>query len=139
MTLVVILFSIMKKPRPQKLSPGEMEMMNLLWQHGPLSIAEAHQMMASSRVIGYTTVQTRLNRLAEKGIVTRSDDRPATYAAAISPGAVSAGHLDQLVEHVAQGSVVPLVAHLLSDRKLSAGEIAELKRFIREAEKSSAG
>lgn len=123
--------------RPIKLSPGEMEIMKLLWQQGPLSIAETHEAMASIRPTGYTTVQTRLNRLAKKGLVERSADRPAKYGAAVSPDSVSAGHLDQLVENVAQGSVVPLVAQLLSNRKLSADEIAELKRFIDDAEEKS--
>ena len=116
----------------RKLSEGEMEIMNLLWQRGPLSLAEAHA--AFERPIGYTTIQTRLNRLAEKGIVTKSSERPARYVAAITPDMVSASHLEQLVENVAQGSVVPLVAQLLTDREFSKEEIAELKRFIAEAE-----
>ena len=124
--------------RPIKLSAGEMEIMKLLWQEGPLTISETHEAMVSIRPTGYTTVQTRLNRLAKKGLVERSPDRPAKYGAAVSPDAVSAGHLDQLVENVAQGSVVPLVAQLLSNRKLSAEEIAELKQFIEDAEKKSA-
>ncbi len=109
-----------------------MEVMNLLWQRGPLSIAETHA--AFDRPIGYTTVQTRLNRLAGKGIITKTADRPTRYEAAISPDEVSAGHLDQLIENVAQGSVVPLVAHLLSNRKFTKEEISELKKFIASAE-----
>ena len=123
--------------RPIKLSAGEMEIMKLLWQIGPLTISETHESMERSRPIGYTTIQTRLNRLAKKGLVERSADRPAKYLAAVSPDSVSAGHLDQLVENVAQGSVVPLVAQLLSNRKLSTEEITELKRFIEDAEKKS--
>jgi len=124
--------------KPTKLSPGEMEIMKLLWQQGALGIAEAHEAMESERPIGYTTVQTRLNRLAEKGLIKRSTERPAKYSAAISPDSVSAGHLEQLIENVAQGSVVPLVAQLLSNRKISTDEIAELKRFIQDAEKKLA-
>ena len=115
-----------------------MEIMKLLWQRGPLNIAETHESMESDRPIGYTTVQTRLNRLAEKELVERSNDRPAKYSAAISPDSVSAGHLEQLIENVAQGSVVPLVAQLLNNRNISSEEIAELKRFIEDAEKKLA-
>ena len=118
-----------------KLSTGEMEILNLLWEQGPLTINEAHQAM--DRPIGYTTIQTRLNRLAEKGFVAKSAERPTKYEAAISRDTVGASHLDQLVERVASGSVVPLVAQLLSNRKLSHDEIAELKKFIAEAETSA--
>ena len=122
-----------KKTKPLHLSRGEMEIMNLLWEMGALTIAETHA--AFDRPIGYTTIQTRLNRLADKGIVQKSGDRPNRYAAAVSPDSVSAGHLEHLIEHVARGSVVPLVAQLLANRKLSKAEIAELKKFIAEAEK----
>jgi BlaI family transcriptional regulator, penicillinase repressor len=125
---------IMKK-RSVKLSPGEMEILSMLWSKGEVSLAEAHE--AIGRPIGYTTMQTRLNRLAEKGIVKRSDSRPAKYAAAISAESVSANQLDVLVQRVSGGNVVPLVAHLVGDRDLTTQEISELKRIIEEAEKRS--
>ena len=118
---------------PVKLSPGEMELMSELWQHGPLSIAEAHQSLG--RPIGYTTVQTRLNRLAAKGLVRKSTDRPARYAAAVTANSIGARHLDDLVERVAGGKVVPLVAHLIQQRALTPGELEQLKEIVSSAEK----
>ncbi|OGV70220.1 MAG: hypothetical protein A3K19_16580 [Lentisphaerae bacterium RIFOXYB12_FULL_65_16] len=116
-----------------QLSTGEMEFMDLLWTRGPLSLCEAHE--SFGRDIGYTTVQTRLNRLVDKGLVTRTDDRPAKYVAAVAPAAVSAGHLAVLVQRVAGGSIVPLVAQLVASRPLPPDEIAELKKLIADAEK----
>src|ERR1700685_3872191 len=103
--------------RPARLSAGEMEILEMLWRLGPVALSEAHAGLG--RAIGYTTVQTRLNRLVDKRLVTRSADRPAKYAAAVLPTQVSAGHLDLLLERVSVGSVVPLVAHLVRDRQLS--------------------
>ena len=119
-----------KTPR---LSAGEMEILQMLWREGSVSLSAAQA--ALGREIGYTTMQTRLNRLVEKGVVTRTAERPAQYAAAVKPEDVSARHLDLLMERVSEGSVVPLVAHLVRDRALSAGEIAELKLLIAEAER----
>ena len=119
----------------EKLSPGEMELMGELWQQGPLTIAEVHQSLG--RPIGYTTVQTRLNRLVEKGLVSRSSGRPARYAAAVTADRIGAHHLDDLVERVAGGKVVPLVAHLIRQRALSPQELDELKAIVRSAEKQS--
>ena len=121
-----------QKAKKVELTPGEMEILGLLWDHGALTIAETHK--AFPRKIGYTTIQTRLNRLVEKGLVQRSADRPASYAAAITRDDISAGHLDTLLERVVGGNVVPLVAYLVQDRKLSADEIDQLKQLIREAE-----
>ena len=105
----------------------------MLWEHGSLTLAEAHEEVG--RPIGYTTVQTRLNRLAEKGLVMRSADRPAKYSAAISRSDVSANHLELLLDRVTQGNIVPLVAHLVDDRSLTRQELGELKRIIGDAER----
>ncbi|HUG91192.1 MAG TPA: BlaI/MecI/CopY family transcriptional regulator [Planctomycetaceae bacterium] len=126
-----------KRRVSRRLSAGEIEILEMLWRRQPVSIAEAHQ--ALGRKIGYTTVQTRLNRLTAKGLVRRSDERPARYSAAIAPEDVSRSDLDVLVERVNAGRVVPLVAHLVRDRKLSADEISELKQLIEDAERHSRG
>ncbi|HVU44291.1 MAG TPA: BlaI/MecI/CopY family transcriptional regulator [Xanthobacteraceae bacterium] len=123
-----------KKRKLPRLSAGEMEIVQMLWRTGGVTLSEAHG--ALDRPIGYTTMQTRLNRLVEKGVVSRTTDRPARYAAVVAPEDVSARHLDLLLERVSDGSVVPLVAHLVRDRMLSAEEIAELKQLIAEAEQS---
>ncbi|HEV3138623.1 MAG TPA: BlaI/MecI/CopY family transcriptional regulator [Pirellulales bacterium] len=122
-----------KRGKAPRLSAGEMEILQMLWRQGPVALSEAQAGLG--RAIGYTTVQTRLNRLVEKGAVTRTAERPARYAAAIAPEEVSAGHLDLLLERVSDGSIVPLVAHLVRDRALSRADIAELKQLIAEAER----
>ncbi len=116
-----------------KLSPGEMEIMSVLWQQGDLTLSEFHR--AIGRPIGYTTIQTRLNRLAEKGLVTRTDERPCRYRAVVQAEAVSANHLQDLVHRVAGGNIIPLVAQLVGDRNLSREEIAELKKIVLDAER----
>lgn len=124
-----------KKRTTPRLSPGEMEVLQMLWQHGPVTLSDAQAKLG--REIGYTTIQTRLNRLVEKKLVARSAERPAQYSAAIEPAEVSAGHLDLLVKRTGGGSVVPLVAHLVRDWSLSAEEIAALKQLLAEAERQS--
>jgi len=121
-----------KKRKTPRLAPGEMEILQMLWREGGVTISEAQR--ALDRPVGYTTVQTRLNRLAAKGVVHRGKDRPAKYRAAVVPEEVSARHLDLLLERVSGGSIVPLVAHLMKDRSLSPEELAELKRLIADSE-----
>ncbi len=56
-----------------RLSAGEMELLRMLWERGPLTLARAHQMFADfGTAIAYPTMQTRLNRLAAKGFVARN-------------------------------------------------------------------
>jgi len=126
-----------KKPKTPRFSTGELEIMSMLWARGPVTLAEAHRSFGQfGRAVGYTTMQTRLNRLVDKGTVRRSRQRPARYEAAVDPEEVGARLIDVLLDKVSPGSVVPLVAHLISGRPLSVEEIRELKRLIAEAEAS---
>jgi predicted transcriptional regulator len=123
----------MKRRRELRLAAGEIEILEVLWHAKSATISETHE--SFSRKVGYTTVQTRLNRLVEKGLVKKAGSHPASYQAVIQPEDVSRDDLKNLVDRVTGGRVVPLVAHLVKDRKLSADEIRELKQLINEAEK----
>jgi BlaI family penicillinase repressor len=118
-----------------RLAAGEIEILEMLWRKESATISEAHEALA--REVGYTTVQTRLNRLVAKGLVRKAGLHPARYQAAIKPEQVCRGDLDVLVESVTSGRIVPLVAHLVQDRELSDDEISELKRLIDEAERAN--
>jgi len=121
-----------KVPRP---SPGEFEILSMLWEQGPLTLSEAHQSFGNfGREVGYTTVQTRLNRLVEKGAVRRSRQRPAKYEAAVAREDVGARHIDILLDKMSDVRIVPLVAHLISAGSLSQEEIRQLKGLIAQAE-----
>jgi len=119
--------------RTARISPGELELLEMLWREGPVTLSAAHAALGSD--IGYTTVQTRLNRLVAKGLARRSDERPALYSAAIRRDRAGTQQLDLLVQSLGHGSVVPLVAHLVRDKSLSAAEIAELRELIAQSER----
>ncbi len=125
----------MKKHKPSRLSPGELEILEMLWRRGAVTLSQAQAGL--EREIGYTTVQTRLNRLVAKGIVSRTAERPAQYTAAVAQQEVSARHLDLMVQRVTGGSVVPLVAHLVRDRNLTPADLAQLKQLIGQAERQA--
>jgi BlaI family penicillinase repressor len=126
---------VRKRTSLARLAKGELELLQMLWSAGPVSLIAAHRALGER--VGYTTVQTRLNRLVEKRLARRSRERPARYQAAVTPEQVGASDLNLLIERVASGSVVPLVAHLVRDRSLSAEELMELKQLLNEAEQNS--
>jgi BlaI family penicillinase repressor len=134
MTLVVKESVLVKKKTP-RLGTAELEVLEMLWRDGPVNLSEAHESLGQP--IGYTTVQTRLNRLVKKGVVKKSKHRPAQYSAGISREAVNKNDLDTLVAKVNQGKFIPLVSHLVGDRQLTKEEINQLKSIISEAESKS--
>ena len=121
-----------RKKTRLRLTAGELELLEVLWKHAGVTISEAQT--ALGREIGYTTVQTRLNRLVDKNVAAKSDERPTRYSAAVSSDEVSRDDLDSLLDRVTSGRVLPLIAHLVRDRDLSAAELEEIRQLIDEAE-----
>jgi len=120
-------------PSGVRLSDGDLELLELLWSHGELTLAQGHE--AIGRTVGYTTVQTRLDRLVGKGLAAKSSDRPAKYRALLSRDQAAAARLAPLVDHVHSGQVVPLVANLIEHSRLTADEVAELRKLLEVAER----
>jgi predicted transcriptional regulator len=124
----------MAKQKPtERFAPGEISILRLLWDLGASTLSEAHaEIVRRGEQIGYTTVQTRLERLVAKNVVSKTSDRPAKYQAAIAPDEVSGPLLDLLLERVS--GAVPLFAQLIQDPTLTREDLAEMKRLIAEAE-----
>jgi predicted transcriptional regulator len=123
-----------KKTEPVKLTPGEMELLEIFWNQGPLTIAQMHQTLhAKGRKPAYSTVQTRLNRLFDKGIIARNGQYPAVYDALVTPDDVSGRYFD-LLESLCGNNIAPLMLHLTEKRKFTASEINVLKQIIEKAQ-----
>ena len=124
-----------KSRKAARLAAGELEILEMLWRIRSATLADAHEALA--RDVGYTTVQTRLNRLVAKGLARKAGSHPAKYEAVIKPEQVCRGDLDVLVAQVTSGRIVPLVAHLVQDRALTDAELCELRQLIDEAERAN--
>jgi BlaI family penicillinase repressor len=122
-----------KKHDVSRLAAGELHMLQMLWCEKGVTILEAQQSLGLP--IGYTTVQTRLNRLVKKGAAVKSKERPAKYSAVVTPDEVRRSDLDLLVDRVSNGQVAPLVAHLVNRKSVSQEELSELKKLVADAEK----
>jgi predicted transcriptional regulator len=70
----------------------------------------------------------------EKGLLERSDGRPAKYSSAIARKSAAANDLKLLVDNVSDGQIVPLVAQLVNQRPLSRQELDEIRAIIEQAE-----
>ena len=119
-----------KQNEPVKLTPGEMELLEIFWTRGGLTISQMHQELhAKGRRPAYSTVQTRLNRLFDKDILTRNGQYPAVYEVLISRDDVSGRYFD-LLESLCGDNIVPLMLHLMKKWKFSAAELEVLKSII---------
>jgi BlaI family penicillinase repressor len=126
-----------------KLTRFELEVMTALWEIGPASVREIQEKLPEKKRPAYTTVQTIVYRLEEKGAVTRVKKigNAHIFAPAVTRNSAHRRLINELLD-IFGGSARPLMTHLVETGKLSLEDIRELESDILKQDnqpKSSAG
>lgn len=107
----------------------EIDVMEVLWERGPSLVAEVRAALKDE--LAYTTVLTILRTLEGKGYVGHEQEgRGHRYFAAVKRRAAQRSALQHLTRKLFRGSAELLVTHLVSDRKLSAKQIRNLRELL---------
>jgi BlaI family transcriptional regulator, penicillinase repressor len=124
----------MARPPAKELTERELEIMQVFWRRGALTVADVKDDLAQSGLErAYTTVATLVRILADKGFVEQvNDQRPFIYRPAKSYEEVSGKLLSDLVERVFQGSREQLLVRLVEQKRLSVKERAALELVLRQ-------
>ena len=128
----------MKKPTI-KLTKFEIEIMDALWQLGSASIREIHEALPAKKRPAYTTVQTMVRRLEEKGAVAqiKKIGNALIFAPAITQQAAHRRLIDELLS-IFGGSARPLMAHLAEAGKLTLSDIREIEQMLAQPKEGEA-
>ncbi len=107
--------------------------MKVVWQRGEATVRDVYETLLARRKIAYTTVMTMMRILEAKGYLkTRRDERAYVYLPARSEATVVRSMVRDFIDRVFGGSATPLLVHLLKDRRLSAEDLEEIERLIKE-------
>jgi BlaI family penicillinase repressor len=118
----------MDQPVPTQ---AELEILNVLWRHGPATVRAVHNATATKRDVGYTTVLKLMQLMAEKGLVTRDESaRSHVYTAAVPEGRIKHHLVRDMVERVFEGSAADLVLQALSSQHASKKEIEQIRDLL---------
>lgn len=119
---------ISKQPRP---TAAELEILGVLWEHGPRSVREILNILNESKTTGYTTVLKLLQIMTEKGLVNRDEtQRPQIYRARYAREHTQRQLLHDLMKRAFGGSVKVLVLQALASRKSSPQELEEIEKLL---------
>src|SRR5256885_17106522 len=112
---------------------AELEILRVLWQHGPSTVRDVHASLDHARPVGYTTVLKLLQIMVEKGLVRRdASARSHVYAAVASQGATQRRMVADLVQRGFGGSNLGLVLHALESTPATAPELDLNRRLLDE-------
>jgi len=115
---------------------AELAVLKVLWKRGPSTIREITDLRyPGGGTSHYSTVQKLLERLSSKGCVRRRPEgRSNVYSAAVQRGELVARRLRETADKLCDGSLAPLLTHLVRDPGLSSEEITALRRLIERAD-----
>ena len=116
--------------RKHPLTEKELEIMEVVWRGGAVTVRDVYEEILTHRKVAYTTVMTVMKTLEKKGHLKVSQgERAYTYSATRPKNQVIKGMVREFVERVFHGSTRPLLVHLLEDQKLSEADLKEIARL----------
>lgn len=125
----------MRKKLP-KIAESEWRVMQVLWQHGPLTANEMVEKLAGEVTWKPRTVKTLIGRLVKKGAVAfTTEGNRYRYAAAVCESECVHDETRSFVRRVYQGAMKPALAAFLEDAELAPEEIRELQEILEQKRK----
>jgi BlaI family penicillinase repressor len=124
-----------QEPKPQP-TPSELDILQILWNRGPSTVREIHEVMSREKDIGYTSALKLLQIMTTKGLVTRIEEQRAhVYTAALPAEKTKQQMAADVLQRVFRGSASQLMQHALSGKRSSKQEIDEIRKLLDEYER----
>lgn len=122
--------------RTPRISAFELQLLEKLWVLGPCSVREIHESLPGRDRPAYTTVQTMIYRLEEKGAARRIKKigNAHIFQAVVTRKAVHCRLIGDLL-NLFGGSSAPVVLHLVETGKLTLSDVRELEKRLSAMEK----
>ena len=121
----------MTDSRPSEL---EMQVLTVLWDHGPSTVRQILELLPDGKRRAYTTVLTVMQGMSRKGLVTHTQSGQAhVYSPAVERTAVVRPLVQTLLQNVFSGNPLNVVQALLDSTDVSAEELKEIRKLINSA------
>ncbi len=119
-----------------RVSRFELQLLEKLWDMGPSPVREIQESLPEKDRPAYTTVQTMIYRLEEKGAVRRIKKigNAHIFEASVTRKAVHRRLIGDLLS-LFGGSATPVVSHLIETGKLTLSDVKELEKRLATMEK----
>jgi BlaI family transcriptional regulator, penicillinase repressor len=121
----------MARPKYEHPTPGELEVLNVLWDRGPCSVRQVMETLNRRRRRAYTSVMSLLGVMADKGLLKRKlRGRGYLYEPRVDREKTTGQMLKDLLSRAFDGSATCLVASLLDGTSPSQSELEEIHDTI---------
>ena len=126
-----------RRPTPRP-TDAELAILRVLWERGPRTVRQVHDVLSVNREFAYTTTLKLLQLMTEKGVAVREEDgRVHLYRAAVAQEETQRHLIRDLVDRAFGGSPSQLVMQALAAKPASAEELREIRRLLKEHEEKT--
>lgn len=126
--------------RSAHLTPGEFELMEILWPLGEASVKDVWKRVDAARALAYTTVMTVLEKMYRKGILSqRKKGKAFLYTAVLSREEALRGVIDHICTAYFGGSYPNLAGFVSSIPMQQQAAVAAPPLEKEQAQAGSAG
>ena len=121
----------MARPRHEHPTPGELEILQVLWDRGACTVREVMNVLNADRPRAYTSVMSLMDIMFRKRLLRREPKgRAFVYKARATRKKTLSGMVGDLLGRAFDGSASAMVAHLLDQADLGEDELAEIRKTI---------
>ena len=126
---------------PQDVTETELAVLQVLWEQDSATVRQiTDALYANAKSSQHATVQKLLERLEAKKCVRRNRKSwPHVFAATINRDVLIERRLRTTAEQLCDGSLQPLLTHLVRAKRLSADERRSLRGLLDQLERESKG
>ncbi|MES1213760.1 MAG: BlaI/MecI/CopY family transcriptional regulator [Singulisphaera sp.] len=115
---------------------SELEIARIVWELRQASVRQVLEALPADRELDFKTVQTYLRRLEAKGYVkTTRVGRSNVYEPIVRPGRVIGEVVNDMLNRLFDGDVLPLFQHMVNDRGLTSDELRQLRELLDDLER----
>ena len=126
----------MARKKSVPLTEAEQRLMEIVWKLGDCTVGQVIDAMPPDDRPAYNTVQTIMKILETKGYVRhRADGRAFIYTSIVERAAAARTALSYVIDRFFGGSPARVALNLIDDDRLSADDLAALKRLIEDGKR----
>ncbi|MDR3679248.1 MAG: BlaI/MecI/CopY family transcriptional regulator [Flavipsychrobacter sp.] len=118
-----------------KPTDSEVEILSILWEHGPASVRDVHDILSRKKDAGYTTTLKLMQIMLQKGLLERDEtNRSHVYKAAVNKEQTQKQILKRIIDQVYNGSAAQLVMQALGKHETTSDELEQIKAYLEKIE-----
>ena len=131
-----------KKAKQQKTedivpTKGELEVLKILWKHGPSTVRFVHDTLSGNvKNVGYTSTLKTMQVMTERGMLKRDETHMThVYYSLLEEDKTMGSILERFVDSVYNGSISNLLVAFMNNNRSSWEELQKVKELLKKLEK----